>query len=294
MKKNIFKIAGVITLVVAIFTTIVLFATIGLWGQTQPTVIQEFRLNNGKAITIYSNGTWKEKVFKKPTITWVSIPAGTFTMGSPASEVDRNRDETQHEVTLSAFKMSAFQVTFEQYDLFCDATGRSKPSDEGWGRGNRPVINVSWNDATAFAEWMGCRLPTEAEWEYACRAGTTTPFNTGNNLTTSQANYHGNYPYNNNAKGVYREKTTPVGSFAPNAWGLYDMHGNVWEWCSDWYGDYSTSAQTNPKGPSSGSYRVLRGGSWINYADYCRSARRGYDTPDSRDDCIGFRLVSPK
>ncbi len=277
-----------------IFTTIALFATIGLWAQTQPTVIQDVKLISGKTITIYSNGTWKEKVFKKPTIEWVSIPAGTFTMGSPTSEVDRYDDETQHQVTLSAFKMSKYEVTFEQYDLFCDATGRSKPSDEGWGRGNRPVINVSWDDATAFAEWMGCRLPTEAEWEYACRAGTTTPFNTGNNLTTSQANYNGNYPYNNNAKGEYRQMTMPVGSFAANAYGLFDMHGNVWEWCSDWYGDYSTSAQTNPKGASSGSYRVNRGGSWYSLARFCRASYRFSDSPDFRNYNVGFRLVSPK
>ena len=237
---------------------------------------------------------WKEKVFKKPTIAWVSIPAGTFTMGSPTSEVDRSSDETQHQVTLSAFKMSKYEVTFEQYDLFCDATGRSKPSDGGWGRGNRPVINVSWDDASAFAEWMGCRLPTEAEWEYAARAGTTTPFSTGNNLTTTQANYEGNYPYNNNAKGEYRQKTMPVGSFAANAYGLFDMHGNVCEWCSDWYGDYSTSAQTNPKGASSGSGRVFRGGCWFIIARSCRSANRFSLTPDSRGYDLGFRLVSPK
>ena len=277
-----------------ILTLVALFATIGLWAQTQPSVLDEVKIKNGKTIIVYSNGTWKEKVFKKPTIAWVSIPAGTFTMGSPSSEVDRGIDETQHQVTLSAFKMSKYEVTFEQYDLFCDATGRSKPSDEGWGRGNRPVINVSWHDATAFAEWMGCRLPTEAEWEYACRAGTTTPFNTGNNLTTSQANYDGNYPYNNNAKGEYRQKTMPVGSFAANAYRLFDMHGNVWEWCSDWYGDYSTSAQTNPKGASSGSYRVYRGGSWLNDALDCRSADRCGTAPDIRDNFIGFRLVSPK
>ncbi len=224
----------------------------------------------------------------------VAIKAGTFTMGSPASEVNRGGDETQHQVTLSAFKMSKYEVTFEQYDLFCDATGRSKPDDAGWGRGNRPVINVSWDDATAFAEWMGCRLPTEAEWEYACRAGTTTPFSTGNNLTSSQANYNGNDPYNNNAKGEYREKTMPVGSFAANAYGLFDMHGNVWEWCSDWYGDYSTSAQTNPKGASSGSYRVCRGGSWSSDTRNCRAARRTSFPPDDSSIGLGFRLVSPK
>jgi formylglycine-generating enzyme required for sulfatase activity len=251
-----------------ILTLIVTFATIGLWAQTQPN--------------------------SKPEIEMVSIPAGTFTMGSPTSEVDRASDETQHQVTLSAFKMSKYEKTFDQYDAYCEATGRSKQSDEGWGRGNRPVINVSWDDATAFAEWMGCRLPTEAEWEYAARAGTTTPFNTGNNLTTSQANYDGNYPYNNNAKGEYRQKTMPVGSFAANAYGLFDMHGNVWEWCSDWYGEYSTSAQANPKGASSGVHRVLRGGSWANLARHCRAARRSKDTPDYLIKRIGFRLVSPR
>jgi len=230
----------------------------------------------------------------KPEIEWVSIPVGTFTMGSPTNEERREDDETQHKVTLNSFKMSKYEVTFEQYDLFCDATGRSKPSYEGWGRGNRPVINVSWDDATAFADWMGCRLPTEAEWEYAARGGTTTPFSTGNNITTSQANYDGNYPYNNNAKGEYRQKTLPVGSFAANAYGLFDMHGNVWEWCSDWYGDYSTSAQTNPEGASSGSARVLRGGSWNRNANLCRTAYRNYSTPAYRDGDMGFRLVSPK
>ena len=230
----------------------------------------------------------------KPTIKWVAIPAGTFMMGSPTDEVDRNDNESQHEVSLSAFKMSAHEVTFAQYDAFCEATKRKKPSDEGWGRGQRPVINVSGDDATAFAKWMGCRLPTEAEWEYACRAGSTAPFNTGENLTTNQANYDGNYPYNKNTTGIYREQSTEVGSFAPNAYGLYDMHGNVWEWCRDWRGDYPSTSQSNPTGPTEGQFRVLRGGSWGDDARDCRSAFRHYFNPDYRFNGVGFRLVSPE
>ena len=237
----------------------------------------------------------------RPRMEWVDVPAGTFLMGSPSYETDRLDDEgPQHLVTLSGFKMSKYEVTFDQYDAFCKATGRQKPSDEGWGRGNQPVINVDWNDATAFADWMTKwvsthqpdssvlmeriipRLPTEAEWEYACRAGTTTPFNTGSSLNSSQAKFNN-----------YFGQTKPVGYYAPNAWGLYDMHGNVWEWCSDWYGDYSSSAQTNPKGHLLGSYRVLRGGGWLYFGRHCRSATRGNAVPSDRGNYVGFRLVVP-
>lgn len=222
---------------------------------------------------------------KRPHIEWLGIHAGTFTMGSPAGELGRSDHETQHQVTLSAFNMSKYAITFEQYDAFCDEIGFEKPDDEGWGRGKRPVINVSWYDATNFALWMGCRLPTEAQWEYACRAGTNTRFNTGNNLTTDQANYNNSF-----------DKTTSVGSFPPNAWGLYDMHGNVWEWCSDWYDycDYPTSAQTNPSGPTRRVERVRRGGSWDNLLNSCRSANRNHSTPEERNNRIGFRIVSLK
>lgn len=228
----------------------------------------------------------------KPDIEWADIPSGTFTMGSPLTEKGRFTNETQREVTLSAFKISKYEVTFEQYDLFCESTGRSKPSDEGWGRGKRPVINVSWHDANAFAEWMGCRLPTEAEWEYAARAGTTTPFNTGNCLSTSEANYNGKRPYNDCSEGEFRKKTLPVGSFAPNDWGLYDMHANVSEWCNDWYDFYPTTAQTNPKGPDSGDFRVEKGGNWTDGARSCRSAVHSYANPATQAEYIGFRVAA--
>ncbi|MBP7463669.1 MAG: SUMF1/EgtB/PvdO family nonheme iron enzyme, partial [Bacteroidales bacterium] len=159
------------------------------------------------------------------------------TVTTTSSEADRGSDETQHQVTVSDFYMGKYEVTFEQYDVFCTATGRTKPSDQAWGRGKRPVINVSWNDAIAYCEWLTkqtgktYRLPTEAEWEYACRATSatevtrsvevSTPFNTGNCLSTSQANYNGNYPYGSCSKGEYRQKTLPVGSFSANAYGLY-------------------------------------------------------------------------
>ena len=137
----------------------------------------------------------------------------------------------------------------------------------------------------------GYRLPTEAEWEYACRAGTTTPFNTGNYITTDQANFDGRYPYNNYTKGIYRKSTTPVGSFAPNPWGLYDMHGNVWEWCWDWYGGYSKTDQTNPMGPVSGEACISRGGSWYNGVGGLRSSHRVYTARSDGGKGSGFRLV---
>jgi len=230
----------------------------------------------------------------KPEIQWVSIPAGTFKMGSPENEFGRETGEIQHSVTLSGFRMSKYEITFDQYDQFCAATGRNKPDDSGWGRGSRPVINISWIDAMAFAEWMNCRLPTEAEWEYACRAGTSTPFNTGENILTSEANYDGTYPYHNFKQGELRGKTLPVGSFQPNAWGLFDMHGNVWEWCQDWLTQYSADPQTNPKGASHGNLHIGRGGSWKNTAQRCRSAYRYGRGPTHKSNVLGFRLVTDK
>ena len=225
---------------------------------------------------------------------WIDIMGGTFMMGSPSNEPSRVViNETQHQVTVSSFRLGKYEVTFDEYDAFCTATRRKKPDDDGWGRGNRPVMNVSWNDAKAFADWKGCRLPTEAEWEYACRAGTSTTFNTGDNITTEQANFNGiKEPYNGAAAGKYLAKTQPVGSYAPNAFGLYDMHGNVSEWVNDWYTDsYQNGNQTNPTGPDRGSEKIRKGGSWYDPGWRCRSAYRLRVAPDKIDRIIGIRLV---
>ncbi|MHC6203411.1 SUMF1/EgtB/PvdO family nonheme iron enzyme [Breznakiellaceae bacterium SP9] len=242
----------------------------------------------------------------------VRIQAGTFTMGSPSSEPSRDSDEVQHSVTISkAFFMGKYEVTQREWVAVMGTNPSNFKGD------NLPVEQVSWFDVIDYCNkrsvkeglapaytrngdtvtWNrnanGYRLPTEAEWEYACRAGTTTPFSTGSNVTTSQANYDGNYPYNGNSKGTYREKTTPVGSFAPNSWGLYDMHGNVLEWCWDWYGAYSSGSQTDPMGAASESGRVWRGGGWDDSAQNLRSAFRVYYSPTFRGYYLGFRVVRP-
>ncbi len=246
--------------------------------------------------------------------------------------VGMNYSETQHQVKVSDFCMGKYEVTVGEFRKFVEATNYKTDAENGdgsyvfdgttlqkkplinWRYGvsgsvrpqseeNHPVVHVSWNDAVEYCRWLSektgksYRLPTEAEWEYACRAGSLSPFNTGENLTTNQANYNGNYPYNNNPKGVYRQNTVVVNSFAPNAWGLYNMHGNVWEWCSDWYGGTyydeckSNGTVINPVGPAIGSLRVIRGGSWSNPAEFCRSASRRIIPPGYRDNFVGFRLV---
>jgi formylglycine-generating enzyme required for sulfatase activity len=256
---------------------------------------------------------------------FVRIGGGSFMMGSPASEVSRSSNETQHNVMISKpFYIGKYEVTQKEW---VEVMG-SNPS--GFKGGNLPVENVSWYEVIEYCnkrsekegltpaytidktqsdgnntnsndnvKWVvtwnlsasGYRLPTEAEWEQACRAGTTTPFYTGNNITTNHANYDGNKPYNGNAKGVYLGKTWAVGSGAPNPWGLYDMSGNVWEWCWDWHGNYESDTQTDPRGAASGSTRVVRGGSWSYPVQHLRSAERGYYSPPGRYLDCGFRLV---
>jgi formylglycine-generating enzyme required for sulfatase activity len=171
------------------------------------------------------------------------------------------------------------------------ANWSTDPAD--WGRVPIYDTTIRWDAVRMVEDSNGYRLPTEAQWEYACRAGTVTPFNTGDNITTNQANYDGNYPYNNNPKGRFRERTTEVNTFVPNAWGLYDMHGNVWEWCWDWYAYYRSGSQTDPTGALDGIFRILRGGSWVTDANYVRSAFRYGEYANEWSSDIGFRLVRP-
>jgi formylglycine-generating enzyme required for sulfatase activity len=220
------------------------------------------------------------------------IPAGTFMMGSPKEEKERKPDEIQHKVTLTkGFYMGVYPVTQDEWQA---VMGRNPSFFKG--EKNLPVERVSWEDCQQFVKKLGdkekkpYRLPTEAEWEYACRAGTTTPFHFGGTISTDQANYLGDVAYGDGSKGVYRKKTTPVGSFPANAWGLHDMHGNVWQRCQDWYGEYPQMDIVDPPGPKTGKDRVMRGGSWGTFPDYCRSACRYKLVPTWGDDAIGVRV----
>ena len=226
-------------------------------------------------------------------IQFIEVPEGTFVMGSPENEVGREKDEKQHPVTLTRFKISKYEITYEQYIYFCKMTNHPRPDSDGLRKGKYPIVNVDWYDADAFAKWVGGRLPSEAEWEYACRAGTSTPFHTGENLTTQQANYDGNYPYNKNEKGITVGKTTEVGLYPPNNWGIFDMHGNVWEWVNDWYlPEYPSEITVNPVGPlESQLEKVGRGGSYYDGAVEARSADRGAQSPKTKGSNLGFRIV---
>jgi formylglycine-generating enzyme required for sulfatase activity len=243
------------------------------------------------------------------------IPAGTFLMGSPADEAERDEVEIQHEVTISKpFYLGVYEVTQREFNQLMAATvKRGAIFDTKRGGGpDFPMENITWGEAVAFCNTLSglpeekkagrrYRLPTEAEWEYACRAGTTTPFASGKAFSSKEANCNGNYPYGGADKGPFLSQTAKVGSYAPNAWGLYDMHGNVAEWCADFYDKdyYRKSPKADPRGPEKGVvstdyqdfYRVIRGGCWLDEARGCRSAYRFRAMPHDPYRLIGFRVV---
>lgn len=241
-------------------------------------------------------------------------------------------EKPAHTVTLSDYYMSRYELTFREYDAYCEATGKQKPDDEGWGRGDLPVIHVSWYDAIEYCNWRsqqeglnpcyevykdqedsnntrdshtkkwlvscdfeanGYRLPTEAEWEYAARSGGKQVLfgNAKNIADPSEMNFHPSIKYTYSLEGIYRARTVAVSSFSPNELGLYNMSGNVCEWCWDWLGSYSESYKTNPKGASSGGNRVLRGGGYYSKARYLCVAHRDGNGPNNERPNNGFRLV---
>ncbi|UKO97542.1 SUMF1/EgtB/PvdO family nonheme iron enzyme [Nostoc sp. UHCC 0870] len=226
----------------------------------------------------------------------VQIPGGTFMMGSPTKEAERlDRESPQRQVTVPGFFMGKYAVTQEQYQAIM-GTNPARFKGE-----KRPVEKVSWDDAVEFCKKLSqktgktYRLPSEAEWEYACRAETTTPFYFGETITPDLVNYDGNYPYGSAPKGEYREQTTNVGKFPPNSFGLYDMCGNIWEWCEDVYNDSYQGAPTDGSAWLTGSdnnTKLLRGGSWNNNARNCRSANRNRNARANRNNNVGFRVVA--
>ena len=241
-------------------------------------------------------GLWMAFHYKqiRHVLRW--IEPGTFMMGSPKDEPERESwggNETLHQVTLSeGFWLGATTVTQELWQAVVGDNPSKFQGDQ------RPVERVSWDDAQKFVDQLNNEipgleldLPTEAQWEYACRAGTTTPFFFGENISTDQVNYDGNHPYADGEKGAYRKETVDVKTLSCNDWGLYQMHGNVGEWCQDWLGDYPADPVIDPLGPSDGRDRVCRGGSWYNDARYCRSADRVRSEPGYRHYWIGFRLA---
>ncbi len=261
-------------------------------------------------------------------MSFVRIETGEFLMGSPESEKDRDHNEEQHRVRITKpFYLGAHEVRVRDFRRFVAHSGYMTDADKseegghpfyvlgafvdpnqkytwrnpGYQDEDHPVVNVSWNDAVAFCAWLSkkegrtYRLPTEAEWEYACRAGTETPFAFGETLSSkTDANADGRLSFGDKQEaGPRLDVTAPVGSYRANAWGLYDMHGNVYEWCSDWYdeGYYVKSPQDDPSGPASGELRVTRGGSMFGRRSWCRSACRSFQAPVQIGTNFGFRVV---
>ena len=233
----------------------------------------------------------------------VVVPAGAFTMGSPTTEPSRDRSESpEHRVTLARpFAVGKFAITFDEWDACVADAGCNgyRPPDEGWGRGRHPVLRVSWNDAKTYLRWLSrktgkaYRLLSEAEREYVTRAGTTTTFWWGDFISPDQANYNGTYSYDNGPKGDYRRRTVTVQSFAPNPWGLHQVHGNLWDWVEDCFQDSYDGAPTDGSARTAGpcTARVIRGGSWVNSPKYLRAAARVSYPADTRDRDMGFRVA---
>lgn len=296
MKKRWKKGIAIVLFTAVVLTSAVPFSTAGAAGKNEIPTTSDMSKNN-----------------------FVLIKGGSFQMGSPKKENWRSKDEKRHSVTVSDFYMSAYEVTQAEYKKIM------KKNPSRFSGKNLPVETVSWLDAVKYCNarskkegltpaykisgkkvtWKkkanGYRLPTEAEWEYACRAGTVTPFNTEHSVSAKEVNYYGDYPYEiedyyfteeklETKPGVYREKTVSVKSFSPNAWGLYNMHGNVSEWVWDYYGTYGTKKK-NPTGPKSGNYRVYRGGGWNDFAKHTRSAYRAAGRQEQAGFNVGIRLV---
>jgi formylglycine-generating enzyme required for sulfatase activity len=244
---------------------------------------------------------WVEELGNGVELETVSIPGGSFLMGSPRDEEGWHESQSpQHRVEVEPFFMGKYPVTQAQYEAVMGKNPSYFPKDEKENGARRPVEEVSWHNAIAFCEKLSqrtqgtYRLPSEAEWEYACRAGTTTPFHFGATITPELVNYDGNYAYGKAPEGEYRSQTTPVGKFPPNAFGLFDMHGNVWEWCADhWHENYQGAPTRGNAWIMGGDsdLRLLRGGSWNDAPWGCRSAYRGRLSPDLCDDVVGFRVV---
>ncbi len=283
----------------------------------EPVLMLLVELNAGQFITqIKSIPVWREPLTENLTLDLVNIPAGEFLMGSPADEAHRDwyasyyddtkgvDVETQHLVTVSAFSMSQNPITQAQWRFVAGLPKVDRelnPDPASYKGDNRPVETVSWYAAMEFCARLSqhtgktYRLPSEAEWEYACRGGTTMPFHFGGTLSTEIANYRGVDTYGDGAEGIFREKTTEVGSFGVvNAFGLFDMHDNVCEWCLDhWHPSYEAAPTNGSAWITDGDdrYRLLRGGSWYTSPDYCRSARRDRYTPNNQHDDSGFRVI---
>jgi formylglycine-generating enzyme required for sulfatase activity len=256
--------------------------------------INDFREDLATALdfNLVKHGTTREfPLSNGAAVEMVWLKGGTFTMGS--CDQGAPSDEKPHEVTLTkGFWLGVTQVSQAQWQAVMSENPSHFKGDE------LPVEQVSWNDVMAFIDKVNqdvkgppFRLPTEAEWEYACRAGTRTAFAFGNTLTIDQVNWDGRFAYSDGPKGVYRAKTVPVKSFNPNPWGFYQMHGNVREWCSDWYGSYPKRSVKDPTGPDTGESRVLRGGGWLDSGRSVRSAFRLPFVPGCCDHDSGFRLA---